>query len=82
MPLVQVAACTTPACANAAAFATATAAVLVMIGVAVVVVVAVGSSHLQLGMSGEPLHGTGFFGTYPGACVACEVAALFRRCTL
>lgn len=25
-----------------------------------------GSSHLQLGMSDEPLHGQGFFGTYPG----------------
>jgi ribulose kinase len=26
-----------------------------------------GSSHLQLGMSDQPLHGQGFFGTYPGA---------------
>jgi hypothetical protein len=31
-----------------------------------VYVPAAGSSHLQLGMSAEPLHGQGFFGTYPG----------------
>jgi hypothetical protein len=32
-----------------------------------------GSSHLQLGMSAEPLHGVGFFGTYPGGQTAQRV---------
>lgn len=41
-----------------------------------------GSSHLQLGMSDEPLHGQGFFGTYPGKYLwAAKCPACTQLCT-